>query len=63
MIRTIRPPDRPDHGLEWVVGAYGFSIHARVSCEGNQKDRREPRAAFRFIGMFAALPWRFLAFH
>jgi hypothetical protein len=41
MIRTIRPLDRPDPGLEQVARANGFSLHAGVSCEGNQKDKRE----------------------
>ena len=41
MIRTIRPLDRPDPGLERVARANGFSLHAGVSCEGNQKDKRE----------------------
>ena len=41
MIRTIRPLDRPDPRLERVAKANGFSLHAGVSCEGNQKDRRE----------------------
>jgi hypothetical protein len=34
MIRTIRPLDRPDLGLERVAKANGFSLHAGVSCEG-----------------------------
>ena len=37
MIRTIRPLDRPDAGLERVAKANGFSLHAGVSCEGHQK--------------------------
>jgi hypothetical protein len=41
MIRTIRPLDRPDPGLERVARANGFSLHAGISCEGNQKDKRE----------------------
>ena len=41
MIRTIRPLDRPDPGLERVAKANGFSLHAGVSCEGRQKDKRE----------------------
>jgi len=40
-IRTIRPLDRPDPGLERVAKANGFSLHAGVSCEGHQKDKRE----------------------
>jgi len=41
MIRTIRPLDRPDPELERVAKANGFSLHAGVSCEGHQKDKRE----------------------
>ena len=41
MIRTVRPLDRPDPGLERVAKANGFSLHAGVSCEGHQKDKRE----------------------
>ena len=41
MIRTIRPLDRPDPGLERVAKANGFSLHAGVSCEGHQKNKRE----------------------
>jgi hypothetical protein len=41
MIRTIRPLDRPDPGLERVAKANGFSLHAGVSCEGKQRDKRE----------------------
>ena len=41
MIRTIRPLDRPNPGLERVAKANGFSLHAGVSCEGHQKDKRE----------------------
>ncbi len=41
MIRTIRPLDRPDPALERVAKANGFSLHAGVSCEGHQKDKRE----------------------
>jgi len=41
MIRTIRPMERPDPGLERVAKANGFSLHAGVSCEGHQKDKRE----------------------
>jgi hypothetical protein len=41
MIRTIRPLDRPDPGLERVAKANGFSLHAGVSCEGHQTDKRE----------------------
>ena len=36
MIRTIRPLDRPDPGLERVAKANGFSLHAGVNCEGHQ---------------------------
>ena len=41
MIRTIRALDRPDPGLERVAKANGFSLHAGVSCEGHQKNKRE----------------------
>ena len=41
MIRTLRPLDRPNPGLERVAKANGFSLHAGVSCEGHQKDKRE----------------------
>ncbi len=41
MIRTIRPLDRLDPRLERVARANGFSLHAGVSCEGDQKDKRE----------------------
>jgi hypothetical protein len=41
MIRTIHPLDRPDPGLERVAKANGFSLHAGVSCEGHQQDKRE----------------------
>ena len=41
MIRTIRPLDRPNPELERVAKANGFSLHAGVSCEGHQKDKRE----------------------
>ena len=41
MIRTIRPLDRPDPGLERVAKANDFSLHAGVSCEGHQKGKRE----------------------
>jgi len=38
---NTRPLDRADPGLERVARANGFSLHAGVSCEGNQKDKRE----------------------
>jgi hypothetical protein len=41
MIRTIRPIESPDPGLERVAKANGFSLHAGVSCEGHQKHKRE----------------------
>jgi hypothetical protein len=41
MIRTIRPLDGPDPGLERVAKANGFSLHAGVSCEGHQKNKRD----------------------
>jgi hypothetical protein len=64
MIRTIRPLDRPDPRLERVAKANGFSLHAGVSCEGDQK-RPEARetALSACVGTFPALPWQFPAFH
>ncbi len=47
MIRTIRPLDSPDPGLERVAKANGFSLHAGVSCEGHLRDKRE--RLFRYI--------------
>jgi len=41
MIRTIRPLDRPDPGLEQVAKATGFSLHAGVSCERHERNKRE----------------------
>ena len=41
MIRTIRPLERPDPGLERVAKANGFSLHAGVSCEGHERNKRE----------------------
>ena len=41
MIRTIRPLDRPDPGLEGVAKANGFSLHAGVSSEARQRGKRE----------------------
>ena len=41
MIRTIRPLHRSNPGLERVAKANGFSLHARVSCERHQTDKRE----------------------
>jgi len=38
---ALRPLDRPDPALERVAKANGFSLHAGVSCEGHQKDKRE----------------------
>jgi hypothetical protein len=53
MIRTIRPLDRPDPGLERVAKANGFSLHAGVSCEGHQKDKRE-----RLCRYIASFRWK-----
>ena len=33
--------DRPDPGLERVAKANGFSLHAGVSCEGHERNKRE----------------------
>ena len=41
MIRTLRPLDWPNPGLERVAQANGFSLHAGVSCEGHQRDKWE----------------------
>ena len=41
VIRTIRPLDRPDPGLERVAKANGFSLHAGVSCAGHERNKRE----------------------
>ena len=38
---NARPLDRPDPGLERVAKANGFSLHAGVSCEDHQRDKRE----------------------
>jgi hypothetical protein len=35
------PTRRPNPGLERVAKANGFSLHAGVSCEGHQTDKRE----------------------
>ena len=42
MTRTIRPLDRPDPGLERVAKANGFSLHAGVSCERHERNKRDP---------------------
>jgi hypothetical protein len=41
MIRTIRPLESPDPGLERVAKANGFSLHAGVSCQEHQKNKRK----------------------
>jgi ribosomal protein S27E len=65
MIRTIRPLDRPDPRLERVAKANGFSLHAGVSCEGNQKEKVRAGTARetalgckreRCVGTFPARP-------
>ena len=55
---TIRPLDKPSLGLERVAKASGFSLHAGVSCEAHQKDKRE--RIFRYI---ARPPLLSLVFH
>jgi len=45
MIRTIRPFDRPDPGLERVAKANGFSLHAGVSCEVHRQGALYPEDA------------------
>ena len=59
MIRTIRPLDRPDAGLERVAKANGFSLHAGVSCEGHQKDKWERLCRYiaRPAERHAAMTW------
>jgi len=49
MIRTIRPLNRPDPGLEQVA----ISLHVGVSCEGQQKEKRE--RSCRYISRPAAV--------
>ena len=58
MIRTIRPLDRPDPGLERVAKANGFSLHAGVSCEGHQKEK-----VSGYAGTLPGQRWRFPVFH
>ncbi len=41
VMRTIRPLNWPDPGLERAAKADGFSLYAGVSCEGHQKDKLE----------------------
>ncbi|MFT6052084.1 MAG: hypothetical protein ACI9B9_001730 [Halioglobus sp.] len=41
MMPMIRALNRHDLGSERVAKANGFSLHAGVSCEGHQKDKRE----------------------
>jgi len=55
MIRTIGPLDPPDPGLERVAKGNGFSLHAGVSCEGHQKDKRE-RLCRYIAGRAVAVP-------
>jgi len=42
MIRTIRPLDRPDPGLQRVAKAKGFSLHVGVSCEKLETRQFQP---------------------
>ncbi|MFT4769649.1 MAG: hypothetical protein ACI8RN_002800 [Glaciecola sp.] len=58
MIRTIRPLDRPDPGLERVAKANGFSLHAGVSCEGIKRTSVSGCA-----GTLPGQRWRFPVFH
>ena len=62
MIRTLRPLDRHDPRLERAARANGFSLHAGISREGNQKDKREARTAFRRDGIFPDRPQEFPTF-
>ena len=41
MLRTLPPSDDPDPTRERVAKVAGFSIHAGVSCEAHQRDKRE----------------------
>ncbi len=62
MIRTIRPLDRPDPGLERVGKANGFSLHAGVSCEGHQKEKvRAHRARETALGHKRERIFRYIA--
>jgi hypothetical protein len=56
MIRTIRPLDRPDPRLERVAKANGFSLHAGVSCEGNQSRPESASVSAPDVGTFPARP-------
>jgi hypothetical protein len=53
MIRTIRPLDRPDPGLERVARGNGFSLHTGVNCEGHQRDKRERPGGVRLCRYIA----------
>jgi ribosomal protein S27E len=41
MLRTLAPLESPDSTSERVAKAAGFSLHAGVSCEPHQHDKRE----------------------
>lgn len=41
MIRTLRPVDESTQALERVAKTAGFSLHAGVSCEAHQREKRE----------------------
>lgn len=41
MLRTLAPWDGPDPTRERVAKMAGFSLHAGVSCEAHQRDKRE----------------------
>lgn len=41
MLRTLAPWDGPDQTSECVAKVAGFSLHAGVSCEAHQRDKRE----------------------
>ena len=57
MIRAICPLNQSDPRLERVPKASGFSLHAGVSCEANQKNKRErlcryiARSAVALLGL------------
>jgi hypothetical protein len=58
MIRTIRPLDRADPGLERVAKANGFALHAGVSCEAHQKT-----SGSEFFATLPGPPLLSLVFH
>jgi len=57
MIRAICPLNQSDPRLERLAKARGFSLHAGVSCEANQNNKRErtcryiARSAVALLGL------------